>query len=229
VVQRNESPGNWQDPLKYKPSLRRLFAYTCAYSWVHESLLGGAKTFEVEHLRPEGDPRFERLRCVYSNLYYVWGPCNRAKGVSWPTAAQEAAGFRYVDPCNESAFEHFGFELDGGSCTGRFVGYTNAGRYTILKCALNNDVLREIRRRVAAIFLEERERLRQLNLVLNGESLTPVERDSLENVRRSVFDRIVDLLNPKPLPPDDPSGGAERPGASPTLPGSEPPAPVPGV
>jgi hypothetical protein len=203
VVQRSKPPGEWNDPAKYKLYLRRLFAYTCAYCWVHESWLGGEKTFEVEHFRPEGDARFKHLRCVYNNLYYVWGPCNRAKGAAWPTAAQEAEGFRFVDPCDDSSFEHFGYELVDGSCTGRLCGYTNAGRYTIEKCALNNDVLREIRRRQVSLFLKERERLRRLDVVLAGETLSRHQRGELDHVRQSVYERMLEILNPRPLPPDD--------------------------
>jgi hypothetical protein len=202
VVKRRSPPRSWRDPTKYKPYLRRNFSYTCSYAWVHESWLGGELTFEVEHHKPEGRPEFEFLRCYYNNLYYVWGPCNRAKGNSWPSLAEEGLGFRFIDPCHDCVWEHLGYELIRGRFTGCLVALTPAAEYTLEKCDLNNSVLRHQRRKKAREFIKERTHLRRLEVMLGDPTLSAAALTEFEDALKATHERILEILVPRPLPPD---------------------------
>jgi hypothetical protein len=201
VIVRNLPPKHWADSRRYKPYLRRDFNYRCAYSWVHESSIGGEATFEVEHFRPK--THFRKLGATYSNLYYVWGPCNRAKGETWPRLADRKAGRRFVDPCAEEAFTHFGFEFKQGFITGSLLGLTPAGRYTIEKCAINCKVLRDVRRGTREAFLRERKRLEIIDRLLSEADLNASERADAQGLREEAQRNIFEILAPRPLPDDD--------------------------
>jgi hypothetical protein len=219
VIKRSKPPREWKDYGRYKPYLRRDFSYTCAYSWVHESWLGGEPEFEVEHFRPKGKREFAHLQFDYANLYYVWGPCNRLKGGAWPSPEEEAAGFRFVDPCAEVAFEYFAYELRNGYFTGQLIGHTPAGCYTVEKCGLNNRALCDKRREQAKRFLELRNGLRRIDKVFQSETLSTEGRRALEQERQGISEQLVSILCPKPSPLDDPDvdagvadGGGEKDG-----------------
>lgn len=200
VVSRSTPPKKWTDPRRYKPLLRRNFRYTCAYSWVHERPLGGEPTFEVEHFRPEcGWPD---LRSEYSNLYYVWGPCNRRKGSTWPTPEEAAAGIRLIDPCQDCVLEHFAYQVDRvGNCTGKLIELSSSGRYTIDTCDLNSRVLRDIRRETARGAAEQKKAMAQFDSVLSGD-LSDEHRARLSELRAAAQEVLLAILYPKPQPAD---------------------------
>jgi hypothetical protein len=84
----------------YRPLLRHDFQFRCAYCLTLETHIGGEANFAIDHYRPRRG-RFARpdLEAVYSNLYWVCRECNENKGDWWTTPEQEAAGIRWLDPC----------------------------------------------------------------------------------------------------------------------------------
>jgi hypothetical protein len=67
--------------------------------------LGGEDGMTVDHFRPEC--RYPELRLSWSNLYYACAVCNGHYKKDHPTAAEEAEGKRFVDPCAEDPDDHF--------------------------------------------------------------------------------------------------------------------------
>ncbi|MBM4031051.1 MAG: HNH endonuclease [Planctomycetes bacterium] len=114
VVRRHTpSPGphdaGWQT---FRACLRWEFSFTCVYCRLRESDFGywSHVHFSVDHLRPK--EHFQHLAKDYDNCYYACSPCNSSKGDSYPSAEEEAAGFRFLDPCKDVVSEHFAMEED---------------------------------------------------------------------------------------------------------------------
>jgi uncharacterized protein (TIGR02646 family) len=112
LFSRRESPPHHPNYQNYRPFLRRDFLARCAYCERTEDYLGGEEAFEVEHFKPSS--KFPELICVYSNLYYVCGKCNRHKSETWPSDAQIAQGIRFADPCLEDAYSNVSVRASEG-------------------------------------------------------------------------------------------------------------------
>ena len=118
----------------FRPFVRADFNRQCAYCLMSEILVGGEKCFELDHFRPKS--RFPHLLNDFLNLYYSCRPCNNMKSNYWPPEELEARGIRLVDLCAEEFATHFSVEP-----TGKWVGITDAGSYTIDLLRLNRDNL----------------------------------------------------------------------------------------
>jgi len=59
----------------------------------------------VDHFRPKS--RFPALVRSWDNLYYACSVCNSICKKDHPTAKEEAAGYRLVDPCAADPNDHF--------------------------------------------------------------------------------------------------------------------------
>ncbi len=154
-IVRSPDPGPFNHYRDYKPHLRPLFRYRCAYCLSHEDFMGRFDAMEVDHFKPKRRPEFAHLEHEWANLYYCCRRCNQHKSNHWPTDEEARRGLRFVDPCAEDPDDHFRLSRHpkhGDFCC--VISPTAAGRYTIEKIRLNRDQLVQIRRSIAA---EERE------------------------------------------------------------------------
>jgi hypothetical protein len=103
---------------------------------------GGFHAFHIDHFRPA--EHFPHLELVYTNLYYSCHWCNRAKWDTWPSAAEEARGFTFADPCVEDFYKAHA-RLDAS--TGELEPLTTAGNYTIREIRLNRRIFKKLRRK----------------------------------------------------------------------------------
>ncbi|MFZ0771003.1 MAG: hypothetical protein WCA49_22865 [Candidatus Sulfotelmatobacter sp.] len=124
----------------YRAEVREDFCECCAYCLLPELLAGGQDNFELDHFHPKSRPA--RIRDVHDfyNLYYSCHICNHYKANSWPTAALEAIGCRFVDPCGEEFTQHFQPERRG-----TWSPLTVAGQYAAERLRLNRLHLVQVR------------------------------------------------------------------------------------
>jgi hypothetical protein len=114
------------------PELMRDFQGRCAYSMQHRERAG---ELEVDHFDPR---RRNDLIQKYENLFLASRHCNCKKGDNWPLRAEQAAGCRFLNPCEEMDYGEHIFE---NPVTHRLVGVTPAARWHIRICGLNADHL----------------------------------------------------------------------------------------
>ena len=184
--QRKEKPPRQKKYQNYKPYLRRDFLYRCAYCQIHEAHYGGLRNFHVDHFRPK--KKFPRLALAYKNLYYACGLCNTLKGDAWPSEKESIAGFRFVDPCTEDAYQiHFAVNEKDGSLSGR----TEAGRYTRMHLLLDRGQLRKHRLRQA----EKRQKWQEVRELLDSPGLDPAW---VANAKEVMAEIERDYINPAP-------------------------------
>ncbi len=139
-LRRQMPPPRANDYTKYQPFVREDFRECCAYCLLHEIIAGGEANFELDHFRPKSLPEFASLANDFYNLYYSCHVCNQYKGWKWPNNELSEKGFRFIDFCNESFFDHFREEPDGS-----WTPLTRAGEYTEARLRLNRKHLLNIR------------------------------------------------------------------------------------
>ncbi len=118
----------------YRDCLRLEFEFRCVYCLATETEVAPSDNFggfEIEHFKPR---TFRRLVNSYANLFWACHACNRAKGDQWPSAAEQALGMRFVDPCVEPLGQHL--ELSGLEV--KAVAASPAGDYMIDEIYLNS-------------------------------------------------------------------------------------------
>jgi hypothetical protein len=94
-----------------------------------------AGQLEVDHF----DPRKKKeLIQDYNNLFPVSRQCNGKKSNHWPSKAEEKAGCRFLNPCEEM---DYGEQIFEDSVTHHLVGVTPAARWHIRICGLNGERL----------------------------------------------------------------------------------------
>jgi hypothetical protein len=86
---------------------------------------------EIDHFDPREKKEFIQR---YANLFLATRHCNGAKSQEWPTAAEQALGLRYLNPCQE---QDFGEHIVEDPQTHRLEGLSPAGRYHVRMCDLN--------------------------------------------------------------------------------------------
>lgn len=123
-------PRQFKNYRTYKPYLQREFARSCVYCRQPDTSAPNLN-FGVDHYRPKGIPRFAKLLCTYSNLYYCCGLCNSRKNNDWPF--DEVAGARFVNPCDHVMFAHLRFD----AATGRIEPKSLNGRHMETLLQLN--------------------------------------------------------------------------------------------
>lgn len=123
---------------EYRAFLRYEFRFLCSYCGIHEDEYG---VFEVDHFRPQA--RFPQLESDYANLYYSCRRCNNYKRDFWPSAEDEAAGLKFIDPCQEDLL---GVHAEVLAC-GALRAKTPAGDFTIGHLGLNRSALARWRRK----------------------------------------------------------------------------------
>jgi len=89
--------------------LRPDFGYRCAYCLTHEFYFLQGDGGEIDHFRPfhASGHDFSHLKNEYRNLYWTCGQCNSEKSNLWPSDADYAEGFRFLDPCIEDHDDHW--------------------------------------------------------------------------------------------------------------------------
>lgn len=165
------------------PELIRDFGPRCAYSMQHQSRSG---TLEVDHF----DPRKKKaLIQDYKNLFPASRHCNGKKSDNWPNKAEQAAGCRFLNPCEEMDYEEQIFENPE---THELIGITPAARWHIRICGLNANHL-----------IEERCRRAKHWNTLNNQGVTfkegvahHVAKELIKNYREE-----VELMIPQISPP----------------------------
>jgi len=126
--------GNYRQLRRF---VREDFSECCAYCLLHELVAHGQENFELDHFRPKS--LFPALINDYFNLYYACHVCNHRKRDFWPDSGLEAAGYRFLDFCQELFSTHFQ-EADG-----RLIPLTAAAAYTVEKLDLNRPHLIQVR------------------------------------------------------------------------------------
>ena len=98
---------------------------------------------EIDHFRPlhARNHDFSHLKNDYANLYWTCGQCNLEKGSLWPSDAEYAEGFRFLNPCVEDHDDHWVTHADG-----TVTAKTNTGRFTIRFIRLDRQRLNDLRR-----------------------------------------------------------------------------------
>jgi len=136
-IVRKQNPPAFRNYKKYKPFLRLDFESRCAYCHIPELRYGPSRNFTVDHFRPKSNPKFRKLICAYSNLYYVCQDCNSSKGSTWPQPKIQAQGFRFLDPCLDDLTDHWRVGPDGS-----LEPRTTEGEYMVARVQLNRAYLR---------------------------------------------------------------------------------------
>jgi hypothetical protein len=139
-VRRSPPPLPARDYRKYRSYVREDFRECCAYCLLREMLAAGADNFELDHFKPKSDSRFRDLESDYYNIYYSCHVCNHYKGAVWPSDELIAAGYRFVDSCNEVFSDHFAEDASGF-----WTPLSKAGEYTAARLRLNRKHLVEVR------------------------------------------------------------------------------------
>jgi hypothetical protein len=159
--------------------LIRDFGGRCAYS-MYYAIQDGESQVEVDHFNP--NPKSSRSKHKhnndYSNLFLASAHCNNTKRDTWPTKAQRANGFRFINPCEEM---DYGIHIFENPVTHKLEGATPAGWYQIRHLGLNAEHL--IQKRI------DRSKIKQ---ALTGWFVSQdcsVDFDKLEEAKR-----IIDLL-----------------------------------
>jgi hypothetical protein len=114
------------------PELIRDFSGRCAYSMQHHSRAG---SLEVDHFDPR---RKKDVTQDYNNLFPASRHCNGKKSDIWPTKAEQSAGCRFLNPCEEM---DYGEQIFEDPATHRLHGTTPAAVWHIRVCGLNADHL----------------------------------------------------------------------------------------
>lgn len=148
IFRRSPDVPQYSEYRRYRDGyLRPDFRYRCAYCLTHEFYFLQGDGGEIDHFRPihAREHDFSNLKNEYSNLYWTCGQCNSEKGNLWPTQAEYAEGFRFLDPCFEDHDAHWETHTNG-----TLTAKTNTGRFTIQFIRLNRQRLIELRRRMSA-------------------------------------------------------------------------------
>ena len=182
ILLRHTSPPKYADYRRYKPLLRGDFCYRCGYCRTHEREFGSVWNMTIDHFRPRS--RFPRLAADYANLHYCCNECNTYKGDLWPTDAQLANGYCFVEACLDDLDDHYEFvELE-------IKPRTRPGEFTVAALRLNRPTLLARRRDVAAkrsAIIADLERLGRLR---TAASENP---DDLQDLDALHANRIDDL------------------------------------
>lgn len=184
LILRKQDPPAYRNYKRYKPFLRLDCQNRCSYCHIPELRYGPPRNYTVDHFRPKSHPRFRKLICAYSNLFYVCQDCNSAKHAVWPKPQLERLGFRFLDPCLDEFGDHWTIERDG-----TIHPLSNAGEYMAAMVQLNRPYLRSWRREKEELLRQIREMTRLDTQTLGTRQNPPIRRvlASLERRMTSEF------------------------------------------
>ncbi len=173
IFRRSSNVPVLSDYHQYRDSyLRPDFRYRCAYCLTHEFYFLQGDGGEIDHHRPLHALAhdFSFLKNAYSNLYWNCGQCNSEKGNLWPTDAEYAEGFRFLDPCAEDHHDHWDTHPNG-----TVTAKTGIGRYTIRFIRLDRQRLNHLRR----LLFGYQQTITALESELNRRNLPSKQREAL--------------------------------------------------
>ncbi len=162
----------------YKDYLRNDFNRRCGYCDITDIILGGKKTFQIDHFAPK---KFEELVTNYSNLVYSCPSCNRAKWDDWPMETSTPSHDNsqgYVDPCDDDYEAHL--ERDE---YGRIIAKTDVGNY--MRRNLKLYLLKHKYLWMQDILADQIQKIRSTLSEANGED------DDIANLR-AVYNQLTD-------------------------------------
>jgi uncharacterized protein (TIGR02646 family) len=209
-IQRSDDPAPGSKYPQYKPHLQPLFRSRCAYCQTHERWRGGFEGMTVDHFLPRD--RYENLLHSWPNLYYSCTACNCFYKKDHPTAAEEEAGDRFVDPCAEDPDDHF--RLVRCAKTNQLCcikALSDPGRFTlkILKFHVRAQ-LRDHWRELELVEQKELENLSSIDLsidqlnILIGQKGASSETESvmtcLSQQRKAAIERLEYIVSQRPFP-----------------------------
>lgn len=122
---------------EYRDWLRVDFRYRCAYCLTMEGHFPQEHAnFQIDHHRPrKGKYARPDLEHLYINLYWTCHVCNHRKASTWPSPAQEAAGYKWIDPCQPWGDHDLHWRI---SAEGDIAWLTPTGEYTVRKLRLSS-------------------------------------------------------------------------------------------
>lgn len=164
----------------------------------------------VDHFLPRD--RYEHLLHSWPNLYYSCTACNCHYKKNHPTAAEEAAGDRFVDPCKEDPDDHF--RLVRCAKTNQLCcikALSDAGRFTLKILKLHvRPQLRDEWRELELAEQKELENLHSIDLMTQqliiliekkgASSETESVMSCLIQQRKAAIERLEDIVLQRPFP-----------------------------
>ncbi len=209
-IQRPDDPAPGSKYAQYKPHLQPLFRYRCTYCQTHEKWRGGFEGMTVDHFLPRD--RYQHLLHEWSNLYYSCTACNCYYKKDHPTEAEEAAGDRFVDPCQDDPDDHF--RLVRCPKTNQLCcikALSDAGQFTLKILKLHaRPQLRDHWRELELAERKERKNLhsietsiRKLNIVIEKKGASPETASVLSCLSeqwKAALERLDDIVAQRPFP-----------------------------
>jgi hypothetical protein len=189
----------------YRPCLRWEFAFSCAFCLCHEADLATAGVegwglTAIEHFVPKS--KSGELRNEVTNLFYVCGRCNRARGIA---PNQDDAGGVLLSPCDAAWGEKF--TASQGRLEARDAEDADS-RYTRDVYRLNDrskTKIRQIRQQIIASRKSFLERTREKKDELFDRAIASGEAafiDMAYEIRELRHDAALDLLRYRAVPSD---------------------------
>jgi uncharacterized protein (TIGR02646 family) len=196
-IHRGQSPGSFSTHTEYKAHLRPLFRGRCAYCLTPDDRLGGMESMTVDHFWPRD--RYPDLLLSWENLYYSCGVCNEHYKKNHPSEREEAAGFRFVDPCQDDPDEHFRLIVDprtGERCVVRPL--SPAAEYSSRILRLNSrPFLRDFWRELDSFRSRLEKRRAEIDILLNCVQAKMTSRSeslNLESLHIDLLDQREECL-----------------------------------
>ncbi len=164
----------------------------------------------VDHFLPRD--RYQHLLHEWSNLYYSCTACNCYYKKDHPTEAEEAAGDRFVDPCQDDPDDHF--RLVRCPKTNQLCcikALSDAGQFTLKILKLHaRPQLRDHWRELELAERKERKNLhsietsiRKLNIVIEKKGASPETASVLSCLSeqwKAALERLDDIVAQRPFP-----------------------------
>jgi len=195
ILRRRDNPPNYAEFGRYKRLLREDFRYCCGYCRSHESTFGSVRNMTIDHFRPKS--LFPRLATEYSNLHYCCNECNTYKADRWPTDAELADDYRFIDACVDDPDDHYAFvDLE-------IKPRTRPGEFTVVTLRLDRPALLARRRAVAKRFSELVRLIERSDRVRAAASAAGTADAAFEEefraIRADFADQLRELIFPAPL------------------------------
>lgn len=168
---------------KFRPQLRELFNYKCAYCETAEPELLTLRLFHIDHYKPQ--KKFKYLVGDYNNLIYSCYYCNENKGDYWPSSYfEQFSGKIVINRRVDKLTTHLDMS------TNQWKGITRCGKWTV--SLLQLDSRRQIRLRerkqlkLGAIKTLDF-RIKQLNQILTNAMSQNANAEEIEQIQQEIL------------------------------------------
>lgn len=197
LKRRTQNPPAYGKYNSYKKYLRLEFDHRCAYCDIHEAEDGGSKKFHIDHYLPKSI--FPEKCCIYSNLFYSCGDCNRLKGNYWANWLQKFLDKYILNPCDHDYDIHF------DRTKPVWIPKTTVARWDIEKLRLNSKkqiAVRETRALFIQTIEELSEKKRRFEMVQTNNQLSQSDFKEITN-QIGELNRQINLYKSKISTPLD--------------------------